>query len=140
MGSAWAILVGNRPLVPASVSDAALLALFAPYCGGLAREQDLRSALQTLLAGEFRGIRPREGMDGHPFQLSWEGGHAPLEMATCQLLFTETRAEPYRFELVTHQLVQWLMDGPAGEPGKADLPDAFWVWLLVGTDPEADEA
>ncbi len=102
--------MGNRPLVPASVSDAALLALFAPYCGGLAREQDFRSALQTLLAGEFRGIRPREGMDGHAFQLSWEGGPAPLEIATCQLVLPGSIVQPYRFELVTHQLVVWLMD------------------------------
>ena len=99
MGSAWAILVGNRPPVSDSVSDAALLALFAPYCGGLAREQDLRFALQTLLAGEFRGSRPREGTEGHAFQLNWEGGHAPLEMATCQLVLTASRAQPYRFEL-----------------------------------------
>ena len=140
MGSAWAILIGNRPPVSDSVSDAALLALFAPYCGGLAREQDLRFALQTLLAWEFRGIRPREGTQGHAFQLTWKGGHAPLEMASCQLVLTASRADSYRFELVTHQLVLGLMDGLAVEPGKADLPDAFWVWLLVGTDPEAGEA
>ena len=132
--------MGNRSPVSASVTDVALLALFAPYCGGLTREQDLRSALQTLLAGEFQGVRPREGMNGHAFQLSWEGGPAPLEIATCQLVLPGSIVQPYRFELVTHQLVQWLMDGPAGEPGKADLPDAFWVWLLVGTDPEADDA
>ena len=136
MGSAWAILVGNRSPVSASVSDVALLALFAPYCGGLKREQDLRSALQTLLAGEFRGIRPREGTDGHAFQLSWEGGHAPLEIATCQLVLPETTVQPYRFELVTHQLVLWLMDCSIGEPGNQDLPDAFWTWLLIGTELE----
>ena len=124
----------------AFVSDAALLALFAPCCGGLTREQDLRSALQTLLLGRFRGVRPREGTQGHAFQLSWESGCAPLEMTTCQLDLPDTPAKPYRFELVTHQLVLWLMDGLAVEPGKADLPDAFWVWLLVGTDPEAGEA
>jgi len=140
MGSAWAILVGNRPPVSDSVSDAALLALFAPYCGGLAREQDLRFALQTLLAGEFRGSRPREGKEGHAFQLNWEGGHAPLEMATCQLVLTASRAQPYRFELVTHQLVQWLMDCTVAEPEKGDLPDAFWFWLLVGTDQEGGGA
>ncbi len=70
--------------------------LFAPYYGGLAREQDLLSALQTLPAGEFRGIRPREAMEGHAFQLSWESGHARLEMATCQLLPTKTRAKRSR--------------------------------------------
>ena len=80
--------MGKRPPVSDSASDAALLAMFAPYCGGLAREQDFRSALQTLLAGEFRGIRSREGTEGHAFQLTWEGGHAPLEMATCQLVLT----------------------------------------------------
>ena len=62
MGSAWAILVGNRPPVSDSVSGVALLALFAPYCGSLDIEQDLRSALQNPMAGEFRGIRPLEGM------------------------------------------------------------------------------
>ena len=139
MGSAWAILVGNRSPVFASVSDVALLALFAPYCGGLTREQDLRSALQTLLAGEFRGIRPREGMDGHAFQLSWEGGHAPLEIATCQLVLPETTVQPYRFELVTHQLVLWLMDCSIREAGNQDLPDAFWTWLLIGTDLEGGD-
>ena len=117
MGSAWAILVGKRLLVSGSVSDVALLALFAPYCGGLAREQDLRSALHTLLAGKFQGIRPREGTDGHAFHLSWEGGHAPLENATCQLVLPETTFQPYRFELVTHQLVLWLKDRSIGEPG-----------------------
>ena len=140
MGSAWTILVGNRPLVPAFVSDAALLALFAPYCGGLAREQDLRSALQTLLLGRFRGVRPREGTRGHAFQLSWESGCAPLEMSTCQLDLPDTPAKPYRFELVTHQLVLWLMDRSTAEDGHGDLPDAFWVWLLVGTDRKADDA
>ena len=139
MGSAWAILVGNRSPVSASVSDVALLALFAPYCGGLTREQDLRSALQTLLAGEFRGIRPREGMDGHAFQLSWKGGHAPLEIATCLLVLPETTVQPYRFELVTHQLVLWLMECSTGEAGNQDLPDAFWTWLLIGTDLESGD-
>ena len=139
MGSAWAILVGNRSPVSASVSDVALLALFAPYCGGLTREQDLRSALQTLLAGEFRGIRPREGMNGHAFQLSWKGGHAPLEIATCQLVLPETTVQPYRFELVTHQLVVWFMDCSIGEAGNRDLPDAFWTWLLIGTDLESGD-
>ena len=139
MGSAGAILVGNRSPVSASVSDVALLALFAPYCGGLTREQDLRSALQTLLAGEFRGIRPREGMNGHAFQLSWGGGHAPLEIATCQLVLPETTVQPYRFELVTHQLVLWLMDCSIGKAGNQDLPDAFWTWLLSGTDLESGD-
>jgi len=131
--------VGNRSPVSASVSDVALLALFAPYCGGLTREQDLRSALQTLLAGEFRGIRPREGMDGHAFQLSWKGGHAPLEIATCQLVLPETTVQPYRFELVTHQLVLWLMECSTGEAGNQDLPDEFWTWLLIGTDLEGGD-
>ena len=67
MGSAWAILVGNRSPVSDSVSDAALLALFAPYCGGLAREQDLRSPLHTLLAGSFGGFAHGKGLRGMPF-------------------------------------------------------------------------
>ena len=61
-------------------------------------------------------------------------------MATCQLVLTASRAQPYRFELVTHQLVQWLMDCTGAEPEKGDLPDAFWFWLLVGTDQEGGGA
>ena len=83
MGSAGAILVGNRRLVPASVSDAALLALLAPYCGGLPRQDLFCSAYPFL--GRFRGVRPREGTRGRAFQLSWESGCALLEMSTCQL-------------------------------------------------------
>ena len=46
----------------------------------------------------------------------------------------------YRFDLVTHQLVSWLMqvDDQVGERG--DLPDAFWQWLLVGIDQDDDSA
>ena len=131
--------MGNRSPVSASVTDVAFLALFAPYCGGLTREQDLRSALQTLLAGEFQGVRPREGMDGHAFQLSWEGGPAPLEIATCQLVLAGTIVQPSRFELVTHQLVVWFMDCSIGEAGNRDLLDAFWTWLLIGTDLEGGD-
>ena len=86
------------------------------------------------------GGSAHEGTQGHAFQLTWKGGHAPLEMASCQLVLTASRADPYRFELVTHQLVQWLMDCTVGEPEQGDLPDEFWVWLLVGTDQDGGDA
>ena len=48
------------------MSDAAQLVLFAPYCGGVSREQDLSAALQILGRGALQGRRPVAGSDGHP--------------------------------------------------------------------------
>ncbi len=117
-------------------NDPALRALFAPYCGGLARERELEAALERLIALAFHGLRPVAGANGHPYVLRWEAVRAPMELTSCELEFPEKPELHYRFELVTHQLVTWLMDGadPAGQ--NLDLPDAFWQWLLVGSDPD----
>ena len=121
------------------VSEAAQIALFAPYCGGLARQAELKGALRILEAGSLEGTRPVQGTSGHAFQLTWSGGQAPLEIVACQLLFPGHGWLTYRFEAVTHQLVMWLMDVPSEEaPEGCDLPDGFWQWLLVGGDEDND--
>ena len=46
----------------------------------------------------------------------------------------------YSFDIPTHRLVLWLMDGLAaadGDAGVVDLPDSFWHWLILGLEPEA---
>ena len=43
------------------VTDAALQALFAPYCGGVSRGGELTEALQILQRGELWGRRPVQG-------------------------------------------------------------------------------
>ena len=118
----------------------ALLALYAPYCGGLSREGDLREALAILQSQSFEGERAVRGGSGHPYQLCWSGGTAPLEPSLCRLTFPMHPSLVYSFELVTHQLVDWLMqrDRLAGQKG--DLPDAFWQWLLAGADGEGGSA
>ena len=146
--SAWAILVGNRPGVSASVSDAALLALFAPYCGGLAQQDALHGALKLLQQQQFQGTRPVQGSAGHRFRLGWTGQRAPLEMVACELTFPDQPGVHYSFELSAHQLVSWLMErtadgsgeGSEGKMAAPDLPDAFWQWLLVGTEQDGGAA
>ena len=69
------------------MSDAAQLVLFAPYCGGVSREQDLASALQILRRGELEGRRPVAGMDGYPYELRWNGVAAPLERLDANSVF-----------------------------------------------------
>ena len=113
------------------MSDAALQALFAPYCGGVNRESDLADALTLFLGGHLHGCRPIQGTDGHPFVLSWSGPPAPLESLRCQLRFPGHPEGDRDFELSTHQLVAWLMDRTRLTVDKADLPDAFWHWLLL---------
>ena len=148
MTSAWVILVGNHPGVSASVSDAALLALFAPYCGGLAREDALHGALQLLQQQKFQGTRPVQGAAGHRFVLGWTGQRAPLETVACELTFPDQPEVHYSFELSAHQLVSWLMErstdgneaGREGAMAAPDLPDAFWQWLLVGTEQDGGAA
>ncbi|MEC8442442.1 MAG: type IV pilus biogenesis protein EbsA [Cyanobacteriota bacterium] len=148
MTSAWAILVENCSGVSASVSDAALLALFAPYCGGLAREGALDGALKLFQQQQFQGTRPVQGAAGHRFVLGWTGQRAPLEMVACELTFPEQPRVHYSFELSAHQLVSWLMERTSdgneagGEQAMAaqDLPDAFWQWLLVGTEQDGGAA
>ena len=122
------------------LSDAALLALFAPYCGGLTREPDLQEALQILAGCYLDGLRPVHGSRGHLFQLSWSSVHAPLEIARCELTFPDQPQITYRFELLTHQLVDWLMDRSDSDGTGFDLPDSFWRWLLTGADPAAADA
>ena len=129
MGPAWGILEATGPC-PA-VSDAAQLVLFAPYCGGVSRERDLATALQILRRGELQGRRPVAGTVGHPYQLSWDGVAAPLEILACQLRFPGHPEGDVDFDLVTHQLVAWLMDCSDAPPSEPDLPDGFWQWLLI---------
>ena len=114
----------------------ALLALYAPYCGGLSREGDLKEALIILQSQSFEGERAVKGGSGHAYQLSWSGGTAPLEPSVCRLTFPMHPSLVYSFELVTHQLVDWLMQRDRSTGQKDDLPDAFWHWLLAGVDEE----
>ena len=118
--------------------DIALQALFAPYCGGLAREAALQVALQVLIQLRFEGSRPVEGDGGHVYTLSWASVRSPLEVTACRLEFPERPDVQYSFELVTHQLVSWLMDRSELDDGPMDLPDAFWQWLLIGTDSASE--
>jgi hypothetical protein len=120
------------------VSDAAQLVLFAPYCGGVSREQDLSAALQILSCGELKGRRPVAGIDGYLFELRWNGVAAPMERLNCQLRFPGHPEGDVDFAVTTHQLVAWLMDRSHLHPSEPDLPDGFWQWLLMerGDAPE----
>ena len=120
------------------MSQPALLALYAPYCGGLSGEEDLSAALTILQSQSFEGLRPVEGAPGHPYRLSWTGGQAPLETISCCLKFPSHPSLNYSFELVTHQLVRWFMQVEIQDGMDSDLPDAFWQWLLVGTEQDDD--
>jgi len=115
---------GMAPLVP----------LFAPYCGGMAKQSELLQALGSLAQGSWQGARQLEGGRSHPYRLEWQGESAPLEMLRCQLLFPALPELGYRFSLPAHQLVLWLVQSEGD-----DLPQAFWRWLLLG-QPVAGEA
>ncbi len=115
---------GMAPLVP----------LFAPYCGGMAKQSELLQALGSLAQGSWQGARQLEGGRSHPYRLEWQGESAPLEMLRCQLLFPALPELGYRFSLPAHQLVLWLVQSEGD-----DLPQAFWRWLLLG-QPMAGEA
>ena len=108
---------GMAPLVP----------LFAPYCGGMAKQSELLQALGSLAQGSWQGARQLEGGRSHPYRLEWQGESAPLEMLRCQLLFPALPELGYRFSLPAHQLVLWLVQSEGD-----DLPQAFWRWLLLG--------
>ena len=108
---------GMAPLVP----------LFAPYCGGMAKQSELLQALGSLAQGSWQGARQLEGGRTHPYRLEWQGESAPLEMLRCQLLFPALPELVYRFSLPAHQLVLWLVQSEGD-----DLPQAFWRWLLLG--------
>ena len=121
-----------------AVPDAAQLVLFAPYCGGVSREQDLSTALQILSCGELKGRRPVAGIDGYPFELRWHVVAAPMERLDCQLRFHGHPVRDVDFVVITLQLVAWLMDRSHRQPSEPDLPNGFWQWLLMerGDAPE----
>ncbi|WP_231857008.1 MULTISPECIES: type IV pilus biogenesis protein EbsA [unclassified Synechococcus] len=112
-----------------SPSGDAQLALFAPYCGGLRREQALRRALERLPLGQFEGARARSDAQPHRYVLSWSAANAPLQACRCELRFQDRADQRYPFECPAHQLLDWLMQ--ADEGGRQDLPDSFWQWLLL---------
>ena len=136
--SAWGILGAELWFEVEGVSQPALLALYAPYCGGLSAEDELGTALTILQSQLFEGCRPVQDSPGHAYLLSWDGGQAPLERISCCLSFPGLPERQYRFELLTHQLVSWLMQVNHPNDPKADLPDEFWHWLLIGSDPADD--
>ena len=111
-----------------------LVPLFAPYCGGMAKQSELLQALGSLAQGSWQGARQLEGGRTHPYRLEWQGESAPLEMLRCRLLFPALPELGYRFTLPAHQLVLWLVQREGD-----DLPQAFWRWLLLG-QPMAGEA
>lgn len=113
------------------VTDAALQALFAPYCGGVSRGGELTEALQILQRGELWGRRPVQGTDGHRFQLTWSGVAAPQESIRCEIRFPSRPEGNTNFSLLTHQLVAWLMDRSARSEPEPDLPNGFWEWLWI---------
>ena len=120
------------------MSDAAQRVLFAPYCGGVSREEDLAAALQILGRGELHGRRPIAGIDGYSYALRWDGIAAPMEQLDCQLRFPGHPEGDVDFAVLTHQLVAWLMDCSQPQQSEPDLPDGFWQWLLIerGDAPE----
>jgi hypothetical protein len=119
--------------------SAALVALFAPYCEGVRRAAQLEQALALLASGGLQGQRPLRPQGQRPFELRWRAGIAPLEAAEVQLLVEGQPGADYSFDLPTHQLVLWLMDwlDAGGPAARADLPESFWRWLLLGLDPGA---
>jgi hypothetical protein len=121
----------------------ALVALYAPYCQGMARRQELQRALELLAVGSLQGERRLRPSGARRFRLSWSAVSSPLEQSTASLRFEDgPDLEPleYSFELPTFRLVLWLMDWLAAGGGptqSADLPDSFWRWLILGLDPAA---
>ena len=112
----------------AQPSAAALVPLFAPYCGGVG--PGLQQALQQLLAQRFSGERSLQGGNAHPYELRWSGGLAPLETTPCELVFPQQGDVRYNFAVPTHRLLGWL-----AEAGDSDLPDRVWQWLILGVEP-----
>lgn len=126
--------LGSTAFDTAAPGMAPLVPLFAPYCGGMAKQSELLQALGSLAQGSWQGARQLEGGRSHPYRLEWQGESAPLEMLRCQLLFPALPELGYRFSLPAHQLVLWLVQSEGD-----DLPQAFWRWLLLG-QPMAGEA
>jgi hypothetical protein len=106
---------------------AALVPLYAPYCGGI--EPRLEQALEVLRQGQWAGERQLQGGRSHPFVLRWQGGLAPLEQLQCELSFPQQAEILYSFAVVAHRLLAWLADA-AG----TDLPESFWRWLILGEE------
>lgn len=122
--------------------DPAQIALYGPYCGGISRERWLEQALDLLEALKLQGQRQLRPSGAHPFELSWQPAEAPQESLSCRLVFPASPGLDYNFSLPTHQLVSWLMDllEAQSSGGEADLPNAFWRWLLLGEGPEPPPA
>ena len=115
-------------------ADAAQIALFAPYCGGVHQEAALMRVLPLFAEGELRGHRPLAGGALRPFVLRWSVVGAPLSLCSCHVEIAEGPALVYRFELPAHQLMTWLMQVDP-DAVRVDLPDGFWQWLLLEHDP-----
>ncbi|MFO7630469.1 MAG: transglycosylase [Prochlorococcaceae cyanobacterium] len=122
----------------ATPQDPALLALFAPYCGGLARQKQLQRALAQLQLGQLAGERRLAQGEPHPFVLGWQPLLAPLDPCRCSLQFPRSPAVNYSFDVASYQLVAWLMEAlesesPTQPPTQPPtLPESFWRWLLLG--------
>ena len=79
-----------------ALSEAALLAFYAPYCGGLERAAALREALRLLRLGTLKGSRLVTGRPAYEFVLSWSEAKAPFEPVTCCLTFPHYPQSPLR--------------------------------------------
>ena len=90
-------------------ADAAQIALFAPYCGGVQQEAALMRVLPLFAEGELRGHRPLAGGAFRPFALRWSVVGAPLSLCSCHVEIAEGPALVYRFELPAHQLMTCLL-------------------------------
>jgi len=119
------------------------VALYAPYCHGMARRQDLEGALALLASGTLLGERHLRPSGSRRFRMTWRPGPSPLDQAGVALQFEDGPDLPtldYSFELPNYRLVLWLMDWVAGggsPSNPVDLPDSFWRWLILGLDPAA---
>ncbi len=106
----------------------AQVALYAPYCEGLEKPQQLDQALEVLAAGRFNGSRRLKPDGNHPYELSWLHGDSPQEPCRCQLIFPAFTSVTYQFSLPTAQLVLWLMEafehraGPLPRPAGVQIP------------------
>lgn len=121
--------------------DAAQVALYAPYCSGVSREEVLDQAIHLLDKRRVTGQRVLKFGAPHVFELRWQSGTSPQERSSCQLSFPHLPEVLYSFSVPTHQLVLWLMDLIQNRDGGAepDLPENFWRWLLVGEIPHSPE-
>ena len=111
--------------------------MFAPYCGGVSRQQDLSAALQILGRGALHGRRPVAGRVD-TLRTPLNSAVALMERLDFQLRFPGNPEGDFDFAVTTHQLVVWLMICSPLEPSEPDLPNGFWKWLLIerGDAPE----